>query len=134
MNTNKITSKDTKEIEQAISNILRGLDVESAALILEKCVLDNYVFRGGRVNTLKVAVRQILAFIENAKIKGVLDYAKENVKLKEELKKKDKIIDILAERAYLTEKEFEELKKTTNTNKNLSNRIKQYFERKVEKK
>ena len=52
------------DLQQARSNILRGNDIESAALILERCVLDNYIIKGGRVNILKIAVRQILNFIE----------------------------------------------------------------------
>lgn len=78
------------ELEQARSNILRGNDIESASLILEKCILDNYIIRGERINILKVAVRQILNFIEEDKNKGILEYVKENVRLKTELKKLQK--------------------------------------------
>lgn len=69
-----------EEIEQARSNILRGNDIESAALILEAMILDNYIEIGGRVNILKVATRQVLNFIEENKNKGNLDYIKEKVK------------------------------------------------------
>lgn len=69
-----------EEIEQARSNILRGNDIESAALILEAMILDNYIEIGGRVNILKVATRQLLNFVEENKNKGNLDYIKEKVK------------------------------------------------------
>lgn len=69
-----------EEIEKAISNILRGNDIESAALILEAMILDNYIEIGGRVNILKVATRQLLNFVEENKNKGNLDYIKEKVK------------------------------------------------------
>lgn len=80
------SEKEIRKIEEARSNILRGNDIESAALILERCILDNYIIKGGRVNILKVAVRQILNFIEVAKNKGILEYARENVSLKTEIK------------------------------------------------
>lgn len=69
-----------EEIEKARSNILRGNDIESAVLILEAMILDNYIEIGGRVNILKVATRQVLNFIEESKNKGNLDYIKEKVK------------------------------------------------------
>lgn len=98
-------SKNEKEkIEEAISNILCGIDIESSALILEKSVMDNYIISRGRVNILKVATRQILNFIEEYKNKGYLDVVKEKVKANEELiklkkenKGKDKQIDLMAE-------------------------------------
>ena len=86
-----LSKEEIENIEQARNNILRGIDIESSALILEKAVLDNYIIAGGRVNILHLAVKQILYFIENSKKqidgdKSILDYAKENVKLKEEVK------------------------------------------------
>lgn len=68
-----------EEIEKARSNILRGNDLESAAIILEAMILDNYIEVGGRVNILKIATRQILNFIEENKSKGNLDYIREKV-------------------------------------------------------
>lgn len=76
-----------EEIEKARSILLRGNDIESAAIILEGAIMDRIIIRCGRVNILKIAVRQILNFIEDAKNKGLLEYARENVKLKAELKK-----------------------------------------------
>lgn len=81
-----LSEKEIRKIEEARSNILRGNDIESAALILERCILDNYIIKGGRVNILKIATRQILTFIEDAKNKDVLDYVRENVSLKTEIK------------------------------------------------
>lgn len=127
----------TEELQQAKSNILRGNDIESAALILEKCVLDNYIIRGGRVNILKVAVRQILNFIEVAKNKGILEYARENVSLKNKLNKANKMIDEMAPRVYLSEQEREIMKEyiwTSDKPKDFSSFVKQYFEKKVEEK
>lgn len=99
----KEIEEDIKEIEQAKSNILRGIDIESSALILEKAILDGYIFTGGRIDTLKLATRQILYFIENSKVrnnigdKDILDYVKENVKLKEENETNKKRIEELEE-------------------------------------
>lgn len=86
--------KDIEILEQARSNILRGNDIESATLILEKAIMDNVIFEGGRVNILKIATRQVLNFIEEYKTKGYLDVVREKVKLFEELKdtKKELII------------------------------------------
>lgn len=97
----KEIEEDIKEIEQAKSNILRGIDIESSALILEKAILDGYIFTGGRIDILKLATRQILYFIENSKFrnnigdKDILDYVKENVKLKEENETNKKRIEEL---------------------------------------
>lgn len=69
-----------KEIEKARSNILRGNDIESACLIMEAVIWDGLVEVGGRVNIIKVAMRQILNFIEEYKNKGYLDVVREKVK------------------------------------------------------
>ena len=69
-----------EEIEKARSNLLRGNDIESAALIMEAIVWDGLVLVGGRVNIAKVAMRQILNFIEENKNKGNLDYIREKFK------------------------------------------------------
>ena len=58
-----LSEEDMKDIEKAKSNILRGNDIESAALILEKVIWDNLTIVGGRVDIIKVAVRQILNFM-----------------------------------------------------------------------
>lgn len=104
-----LSDKKIRKIEEAKSNILRGNDIESAALILERCVLDNCIIASGRVNILKVATRQILTFIENAKNKGVLDYARENVSLKmeiKELKKKNQNLKIKQNGCLSKEKKY----------------------------
>ena len=73
-----------EEIEKARSNLLRGNDIESAALIMEAIVWDGLVLVGGRVNIAKVAMRQILNFIEENKNKGNLDYIRELDKVRRE--------------------------------------------------
>lgn len=80
-----MTEEEKKKIEEAVSIILRGIDIESSALILEKAVMDNYIIVSGRVNILRVATRQILNFIEEYKNKGYLDVVREKVKVNEEL-------------------------------------------------
>lgn len=69
-----------EEIEKARSNILRGNDLESAAIILEAMILDNYIEIGGRVNILKIATRQIINFVNEYKTKDYLDVVREKVK------------------------------------------------------
>ncbi len=69
-----------EEIEKAKSNILRGNDIESACLIMEAVIWDGLVQVGGRVNITKLAMRQILNFIEEYKNKGYLDVVREKVK------------------------------------------------------
>ena len=88
-------TKEQEKIEKAISNVLRGNDIESASYIVEKVALDNYRLVTGRINVFKIATRQLLDYAKESKEKGVLDYAKENVKLKEQLKEKDNIIKSL---------------------------------------
>ena len=92
-----ISEEKKKEIEKARSNILRGNDIESASLILEKSIMDNYTIVGGKENILKIATRQILNFIEEYKNKGYLDAVREKVSLENELNVKDKMIDLMSE-------------------------------------
>ena len=119
-----------EEIEKARSNILRGNDLESAALILEAMILDNYIEVGRGVNILKVSTRQILNFIEETKNKGILDYARENVNLKNELNKSNKMIDEMADyiRVITVDMKIPIGENSLWDN----NEIKQLFERKVE--
>ena len=92
------------------------MDIESAALILEKVILDNYIITKGRVNILHLAVRQILYFIENSKIqnvgdKNILDYVKENVKLKEQIKElgqKESILDKVTDKLEEVRRELDD--------------------------
>lgn len=58
----------------------------------------------------------------------------ENAELKNKLKEKDKIIDLMAERAVLTEEEWKEIKEKNIYNviqKDTHKLIKQYFENKA---
>lgn len=90
-----------EEIEKARSNILRGNDIESACLIMEAVVFDGLIQVGGRVNIAKVAMRQILNFIEEYKDKEYLDVVREKVKANNKVKKletrKQKLIEELEE-------------------------------------
>ena len=56
-----------KEIERAKDNILRGQDIESAAFLLEKIILEDWTIIGGRINVLKTATIQILDFLKESK-------------------------------------------------------------------
>ena len=51
-----------KEIERAKDNILKGQDIESAAFLLEKIILEDWTIIGGRINVLKTVTIQILDF------------------------------------------------------------------------
>ena len=87
------TEKEMKTIEQAESNLLRGNDIESATLILEKVILDGMIIKCGRINILKVAARQIINFIEEYKNKEYLDIVREKVYANEESRRKDELIE-----------------------------------------
>ena len=85
-----MSEEEKNKIEDAIDIILRGNDIESSALILEKAIMDNYIIAKGRVNILKIATRQILNFIEEYKNKGSLDIIKEKVKANDKITKLQK--------------------------------------------
>ncbi len=85
-----------KEIERAKDNILRGQDIESAAFLLEKIILEDWTIIGGRINVLKTATIQILDFLKESKNKTILDYLSEIVDLKIELNDREDIIDKMA--------------------------------------
>ena len=102
----KYTEEEKKAIEQAKSNLLRGNDIESATLILEKVILDGMIIKCGRINILKVAARQIINFIEEYKNKEYLDVVREKVYANEESRRKDELIK-------KQQKEIEELKSKT---------------------
>ena len=85
-----LSEEEKENIEQAISCILRGMDIESSALILEKAVMDNYIIASGRVNVVKIATRQILNFIKEYSNKGYLDVVREKVKENEQISKLQK--------------------------------------------
>lgn len=85
-----MSEEEKNKIEDVIDIILRGNDIESSALILEKAIMDNYIIAKGRVNILKIATRQILNFIEEYKNKGSLDIIKEKVKANDKITKLQK--------------------------------------------
>lgn len=111
-----MTDEEKKALEQARSNITRGNDIESAMLILEKCVLEGVIFIGGRLNIFKIAVRQILNFLEEYKDKGYLDVVREKVKANETVEKQSKEIELLKEEneKYKNPPFFDEDKYTEN--------------------
>lgn len=81
-------------------------------------------------NTFAIHIEQMKQLQNNMKI--VFNLLQ---KQKSELEKKDKIIDEMAARAYLTEEEREEMKKDIYNNPNhkgFADFVKRYFERKVE--
>lgn len=121
-----LSDEEKEKLEQARSNITRGVDIESAMLILEKCALDGLIFTGGRVNIFKTAVRQILNFLKEYKDKGYLDVVREKVKANQTIEKQSKEIEeykkqldldyvdkhfVPIERYNQLKKEIEELKK-----------------------
>lgn len=90
-----LNDEENKAIEQAISSVTRGVDIESAMLILEKCVLDGLIITRGRINIFKIAVRQIVEFLKEYKDKGYLDVVREKVKANETVEKHSKEIEEL---------------------------------------
>lgn len=82
-----MTEKEIEEYQKAKSNILRGNDIESASYILEKH-MDNYIINLERgVNPLRIAIKQILNYIEETKAKNILDVTREKVELKNRINK-----------------------------------------------
>lgn len=62
-----MSEEEEEKIQQAINNIIRGEDIDSATYIVEKCVFDNVIFLGKRVNYFKTSIRQVLNFIKRYK-------------------------------------------------------------------
>ena len=136
-----------EKIERAKDNLLRGNDIESACLIMEEVVWNNLVITGGRVNIIKVAMRQILNFIQEYKNKGYIDIIREKVQLKEknnqleqENNRLNKMIDEMAMEIASCDNDETFCKKVYPDNSCEGNGIpcwdcvKQYFEKKVEEK
>lgn len=134
-----LSEDEKKDIEQAVSNVLSGIDIESSSLILEKVIMDNYIISRGRVNILKIATRQILNFIEEYKNKGYLDVVREKVKANEEITKlqkeneeKDKQIDLMAEEINETDRGYTDYcEMKIECDRNCKDCIKRYFKRKA---
>ena len=119
-------SEEKKEIEEAVSIILRGIDIESSALILEKAIMDNYIISTGRVNILRIATRQILNFIEEYKNKGYLDVVREKVKANEEISKLQKEIELQKEKRENQKVELTILNEKQKEMNKLINDVKSY--------
>ena len=93
-----LSDEERETIEQAISSVIRGVDIESAMLILEKCALDGLIITRGRINIFKIAVRQIVEFLKEYKDKGYLDVVREKVKANETVEKQSKEIEELKDK------------------------------------
>lgn len=78
-----MTEEQIQKMQLAKSNILKGEEIEAAAYILEKCVFDNVIIIGERVNYLKIATRQILDFIKRYKESDYETICLENNELRE---------------------------------------------------
>lgn len=64
--TRRLNGVAKEEIEKAIlrdakKNLLDKNDTEAAKIIVEKCLLGNWVIVGGRINYIKLALRTLLA-------------------------------------------------------------------------
>ena len=64
--TRRLNGVAKEEIEKAIlrdakKNLLDTYDTEAAKIIVEKCLLGNWVIVGGRINYIKLALRTLLA-------------------------------------------------------------------------
>lgn len=119
------TEKEMKTIEQAKSNLLRGNDIESATLILEKVILDGMIIKCGRINILKVAARQIINFIEEYKNKEYLDVVREKVYANEESRRKDELIKKQQKEIEEQNKEINEKDKLLKFSRNYINKLEQ---------
>ena len=121
-----LSEDEKKDIEQAVSNVLSGIDIESSSLILEKVIMDNYIISRGRVNILKIATRQILNFIEEYKNKGYLDVVREKVKANEEITKLQKEIEHQKEKRENQKAELTILNEKQKEMNKLINNVKSY--------
>ena len=97
--TRRLNGVAKEEIEKAIlrdakKNLLDKNDTESAKIIVEKCLLGNWVIVGGRINYIKLALRTLLAEREQ-KDKRIKELEEENSDLK--IKNNSRIIGSYAE-------------------------------------
>ena len=89
--TRRLNGVAKEEIEKAIlrdakKNLLDKNDTESAKIIVEKCLLGNWVIVGGRINYIKLALRTLLAEREqkDKRIKELEEENKKNIERYEE--------------------------------------------------
>ena len=54
------SEKVKEELKQARESIVKNKDVKSARVILEKCIIGDWVIVGGRVNYIKLATKILL--------------------------------------------------------------------------
>lgn len=106
-----------EEIKIALDKFLDNKDEDSAILIVEKFILGNYIFRGGRTNIVKDSLRYILSDYKRT--------LKENEILKEEKEKAWEEWNNLEQGSYETEQklkqEIEELIETYKSEKKMKN-------------
>jgi len=100
----ELGKEKVQEIDQARKNILRGVDLESSAIILNAAIFENVVFLGGRVNPIKIATRQILDFLSEFKTKDYWTVLREKVKrgnkiqeLNQQIQEQQRVINELKE-------------------------------------
>ena len=92
--TRRLNGVAKEEIEKAIlrdakKNLLDKNDTEAAKIIVEKCLLGNWVIVGGRTNYIKLALKTLLAEREADK-KKIKELEKEN-------KRKDMFVEMAKE-------------------------------------
>ena len=88
-----MTGEQAQKLELAKNNILRGEDIDSATYIVEKCIFDNVIFVGGRVNYFKIAIRQVLNFVKRYQKSDYETICLENnnlIEINERLEKENK--------------------------------------------
>ena len=92
--TRRLNGVAKEEIDKAIlrdakKNLLDKNDTEAAKIIVEKCLLGNWVIVGGRTNYIKLALKTLLAEREADK--------KKIKELEEENKRKDMFVEMAKE-------------------------------------
>lgn len=129
-----------EELKKAIIDIMKDSnDLESAKTIFEAVAIDNYYITAGRVNIVRVAMKCILEYLKNPRNLNITETRREIVKLKEiekshkeengklrvELEKKDKMIDLMLDKMVGCPGTIEHYNE-------VHDRLKRYFEYKAE--
>lgn len=82
-----MTEEELEKYQKAKNCVLRGIDIESASCILQEHLDYTIIDKGTRVNVLRIAIKQILNYVEETKNKDILDVTREKVELKERINK-----------------------------------------------
>lgn len=116
-----------EEIKIALDKFLDNKDKDSAILIVEKFILENYILRGGRTNIVKDSLRYILS-----DYKGVL---KENEELLQEKINNQKIIALAQNNMLNYQAGFEDGKnrRTSAVQSIIENQQYYIFQKQIEK-